>query len=278
VEVVGGGVREEVIENGGRADGLTGQEFPLVKGSVNCVAPSVVQGRGGGRGRREESLPSTCSGQVSSSCCCLTDLPMTSVDEPAFGPDGLLEGIPTLYDGGGITAEDRGCLSLEKGGELSLSVRHVEEEEGEAGDAPSTVVIRNVAEGYGEGDGEVVSADAACGEDGRSGGGEEEEESRISQPPVKAGSGATGSAEMGEVGGGGVLLSPNVTQPKRVDERGREGGRPDEPGVVRRRGTVGVNTVEGGLDAIEVTDDEKRCRQRGEKREEGMGEELCAAG
>ena len=74
------------------------------------------------------------------------------------------------------------------------------------------------------------------------------------------------------------MLSPNVTQPKRVDERGREGGRPDEPGVVRRRGTVGVNTVEGGLDAIEVTDDEKRCRQRGEKREEGVGEELCAAG
>ena len=46
---------------------------------------------------------------------------------------------------------------------------------------------------------------------------------------------------------------------------------------MRRRGSVGVNTVEGGEDAIEVTDDEERSRQRGQKREEGLGEELCAA-
>ena len=45
----------------------------------------------------------------------------------------------------------------------------------------------------------------------------------------------------------------------------------------KRRGAVGVNTVEGGEDAIEVTDDEERSRQRGQKREEGLGEELCAA-
>ena len=145
---------------------------------------------------------------------------MPTVDEPTFGPDGLLEGIPTLYNGGGVTAEDKGCLSPEKGGKLSLSVHHVEEKEGEAGDAPATVVIRTVAEGYGEGDGEVVSADAASGEDGGSGGGEEEEESRIRQPPVKAGPGAAGSAEVGEVGSGRELLTPDVTQPKRVDEGG----------------------------------------------------------
>ena len=46
---------------------------------------------------------------------------------------------------------------------------------------------------------------------------------------------------------------------------------------MRRRGAVGVNTVKGGEDAIEVTDDEERSRQRGQKREEGLGEELCAA-
>ena len=42
VEVVGGGVGEEVVEDGSRADGLAGQEFPLVEGCVNCVAPCVV--------------------------------------------------------------------------------------------------------------------------------------------------------------------------------------------------------------------------------------------
>ena len=98
---------------------------------------------------------------------------MPTVDEPAFGPDGLLKTIPSLHDGGGVAAEDKGCLSSEKGGLLSLSVRHVEQEEREAGDAPATVVIRTVAEAYGEGAGEVVSADAASWEDGRSGGGEE---------------------------------------------------------------------------------------------------------
>ena len=41
---------------------------------------------------------------------------------------------------------------------------------------------------------------------------------------------------------------------------------------------MGVNTVEGGEDAIEVTNDEEKSHQRGQKREEGLGEELCAAG
>ena len=164
MEVVRGGVGDEVVEDGSRADGLTGQEFHF-EGDVNRVAPCIVQSRGGGGGRGEEGSPSTCG--VGISGYCLMDLPMPTVDEPAFGPDGLLKTIPSLHDGGGVAAEDKGCLSSEKGGLLSLSVRHVEQEEREAGDAPATVVIRTVAEAYGEGAGEVVSADAASWEDGR---------------------------------------------------------------------------------------------------------------
>ena len=48
VEVVGGGVGEEVVEDRRGTDGFAGEKLPLIEGIVHSEPPRVVKGRRGG--------------------------------------------------------------------------------------------------------------------------------------------------------------------------------------------------------------------------------------
>jgi len=76
-------------------------------------------------------LPGISSSLISSQGGSLADLLVPAIDDPASRLDVLLEGIPACDDGGGVAQKDSVDLLLQKGGQLFLSLRHVEEEEGE---------------------------------------------------------------------------------------------------------------------------------------------------
>ncbi len=99
------------------------------------------------------------------------------------------------------------------------------------------------------------------------------------QPPIKPGTRAARGAEVGEVGGRGVVQAPDILETERAAERGSKCIVPDEAGVVGRRGAVRIDAIKGRGDTIEVTDnDEGGARGSGKEREKGGGEEVQAVG
>ena len=185
VEVVGGGVGEEVVEDCGGIDGAGREELPLVEGSRNRRPPCVKEGRRGRRGRGEEGSTSRRRCSLSGTSRHLSLLAMIAVDAPTLGADVLLTGVPPLYDGGQTAAEHSGGLLCDESRKLLLSLGDVEEEEGEAGEASAMAGgIGLGREGNGEKDGEVIRSDTTGGENLRGGGGEVGKERWGGKPPV----------------------------------------------------------------------------------------------